>query len=292
MIANTRRLAAINDSKQKTDRHDARTLAQLLAAGMLESSWLPDEDTRALRRRVARRAKLVVHRTRYKNEILAVLHRNLTARPPMTDAFVVAGRRWLGALVLPGDERDTINAALRQIDFLSQEITVIERDLATFVLGSPHAKRLMTVPGVGMITAAVFLAYAGDISRFPTAAGSWATSAWTPRSANPATALHAPAASAKKAPRSCATSSSRPRTPPCAAPEGLRGFYERVRARRGHQIAIVAVARKMCVLFWHLLTTGRDYAYSLPTATAKKMRAVELKAGATPPQARRATSAA
>ena len=41
VIANTHRLAAISDSKKKTDRNDARTLAQLLAAGMLEGSWLP-----------------------------------------------------------------------------------------------------------------------------------------------------------------------------------------------------------------------------------------------------------
>jgi len=68
--------------------------------------------------------------------------------------------------------------------------------------------------------------------------------------------------------------------PAVRSPGPLRAFYERVRARRGHQVAIVAVARKMCVLFWHLLTSGRDYAYSMPTATAKKMRAVELKAGA------------
>lgn len=66
------------------------------------------------------------------------------------------------------------------------------------------------------------------------------------------------------------------------SPGPLRGFYERTRVRRGHQIAIVAVARKMCALFWHLLTRGEDYAYSLPTSTAKKIRAVELKAGAAP----------
>jgi transposase len=66
------------------------------------------------------------------------------------------------------------------------------------------------------------------------------------------------------------------------SPGPLRAFYERIRARRGHQIAIVAVARKMSVLFWHLLTNERDYAYSLPTATAKKLRAIELKAGAAP----------
>jgi transposase len=56
VIVNTRRLAAIAEAKQKTDRQDAKTLAQMLAAGMLEHSWLPDEDTRATRRRVSRRA--------------------------------------------------------------------------------------------------------------------------------------------------------------------------------------------------------------------------------------------
>jgi transposase len=95
VIVNTRKLAAISESKQKTDRHDAKTLAQMLAAGMLSRSWMPDELTRSLRRRVARRARLVTHRTRCKHEILAVLHRNLTRRPPMTDAFSVAGREWL-----------------------------------------------------------------------------------------------------------------------------------------------------------------------------------------------------
>ena len=62
---------------------------------MLEHSWLPDEQTRATRRRVARRAKLVVARARCKNEVLAVLHRNLKHRPPMSDAFGAAGRHWL-----------------------------------------------------------------------------------------------------------------------------------------------------------------------------------------------------
>lgn len=86
MIVNTRRLAVIAEAKHKTDRQDAKTLA----ARMLEHSWLPDEDTRATRRRVGRRANLVDARARCKNEVLAVLHRNLKHRPPMTDAFTPA----------------------------------------------------------------------------------------------------------------------------------------------------------------------------------------------------------
>jgi hypothetical protein len=66
----------------------------------------------------------------------------------MTDAFSPAGRQWLAAQLLPGNERDTIDAALRQIDFLTEEITTIEHDLAQFVLASPDARRLLTIPGV------------------------------------------------------------------------------------------------------------------------------------------------
>jgi transposase len=279
-IVNTRRLRAISESKQKTDRHDARTLAQLLAAGMFEGSWQPDEATRVLRRRVSRRAKLVAHRTRSKNEILAVLHRNLKPRPPMTDPFGVAGREWLSRQTLPEDEQDTINAALRQIDFLNQEIQTIERDLALFATASAEAKQLMTVPGVGLVTVTAFLAQVGELGRFPNpnrlvsylgldpkVRQSGESAAHTGRISKEGSALvrHVLVEAAQTAIRS---------------PGPLRAFFERVRARRGHAVAIVAVARKMVVLFWHMLARGQDYAYSMPTPTAKKLRAVELKAGA------------
>jgi transposase len=280
VIVNTRRLKAISESKQKTDRHDAKTLAQLLAAGMLSGSWQPDETIRALRRRVARRARLVSYRARFKNEILAVLHRNLKDRPPMTDPFGVAGRQWLSEQALAEDERDTLDAGLRQIDFLTEEITKIERQLAAFALDSVEARRLMTVPGVGLITAVAFLGQVGEIARFadsrqlvgylgldPRVRQSGASEATTGRISKEGSALvrHVLVEAAHTAVRS---------------PGPLRAFFERVRARRGHAVAIVAVARKMCVLFWQLLTRGEDYAYQMPIVTAKKLRKVELTAGA------------
>jgi transposase len=73
VIANTRKLAAITQAKAKTDRLDTRTLARLLASGYLEQVWAPDEETRSLRRLVARRSRLVRARTRAKNEVHGVL---------------------------------------------------------------------------------------------------------------------------------------------------------------------------------------------------------------------------
>ena len=63
-------------------------------------------------------------------------------------------------------------------------------------------------------------------------------------------------------------------------PGPIAAFYARVKAKRGHSIAIVASARKLACLFWCLLTRGEDYAFAQPSLTTKKMRRLELAAGA------------
>ena len=65
-----------------------------------------------------------------------------------------------------------------------------------------------------------------------------------------------------------------------AQPGPLHAFYERLRARRGSQIAAVATARKLAVLFWCLLTREQDYSHQQPSLTAKKLRLLEIRAGA------------
>ena len=62
-------------------------------------------------------------------------------------------------------------------------------------------------------------------------------------------------------------------------PGPLHAFYARVRARRGHSVAVVAAARKLACLFWCLLTREQDYAYAQPSLTRKKLRRLELTAG-------------
>jgi len=82
----------IRQARAKTDRLDAKTLARLLAVGSLDAVWMPDERTRVMRRRLARRSGLVEARTRLKNEIHAVLIRRLIAAPGVSDLFGHAAR--------------------------------------------------------------------------------------------------------------------------------------------------------------------------------------------------------
>ncbi len=65
-------------------------------------------------------------------------------------------------------------------------------------------------------------------------------------------------------------------------PGPLRAFGERVRARRGAQVAAVAVARKLACLAWQLLTKEEDYVFAQPSRVRAKLRRVELDAGAPP----------
>ena len=280
VVAARKELRAISEAKVKTDRHDARTLARLLAAGLLDGCWLPDEKTRSLRRRLSRRAQLVRQRTRCKNEVHAVLMRNLKGRPPMSDLFGKRGRAWLGELELPGDERQTVGGCLRQIDFLDGEVGMLEKEIARHALASEDIQRLMTVPGVSLTTAATFIAAVGEIDRFPSPRKLVGYLGLDPkvRQSGREAARHGHiskqgAAQARQMLTEAALVA-------VSTPGPMRAFYARVRARRGSQIAIVAVARKLAVLFWHMLTRQQDYAFARPALTRHKLRELELRAGA------------
>jgi transposase len=158
----------IRQARAKTDRLDSRTLAKLLWGGELDGVWTPDELTRVLRRRLARREQLVRSRSRAKNEVHAVLMRRLTGRPPVSDLFGVKGRQWLRQLELPVEECETVEGCMRRVEFLDSEIAEVERLIARQMLSCSDARRLMSVPGVNVICAASFLAAIGDIRRFKT----------------------------------------------------------------------------------------------------------------------------
>jgi transposase len=280
VVVNAKKLRAISEAKAKTDRLDARRLAELLASGYVAEVWCPDERTRALRRWVARRAQLVRQRSRAKNEIGAALQRNLLDRPEVYDLAGEKGRRFLAQLELPADERNTVEGCLRQIGFLDREIAEVDRALAEAAIDSEEMRRLMSVPGVNLHTAATFMACVGNIHRFesPRKLVSYLGLDPKVRQSGEERARHGHISK---------QGASEARHMLCEAawivvryPSPLRAFGERIKARRGSRIATVAVARKLVALFWHLLTSEQDYAFGRPTLTRKKLRRLELAAGA------------
>ncbi len=263
VIANPLQVKAIAHAHVKTDKVDAGTLASLYAAGYLPEIWTPDAATERMRRLVARRYQVVRHRTRIKNEVHAILHAHLIPKCPHADLFNGRGRAWLVRQPVPEDER----------------LAILDREIAQATLDDPAIRRLLTITGVNLAVAAGLMAAIGDIARFKSPQKLVSYFGLNPRirQSGLGAAHHG---RISKVGRSHARAMLVEAAWAAAKTPGpLHAFFVRIRARRGHQIAAVAVARKLTVLCWHLLTKEQDYLWARPALVANKVRTMELQAG-------------
>ncbi len=279
VVSNPLRTKAIADAKIKTDKVDAEVLARLLAADFIPEVWVPDEPTRRLRRQVAQRAALVRQRTQLRNRIHAILLRNLVTAP-VSDLFGIGGLRWLAGVVLPAEERAQLDAVLRLLVPIAAEIAGCDAALAAVALAEPRALRLLTLPGIGAATALAIVAVTGDIGRFPRPNKLVSYLGLDPKvrqsGDQPAHTGHISRQGQAHA-RGLLIEAAHAAV---GTPGPLHAFFVRVRARRGSQVAIVAVARKLTVLAWHLLSSETEYRWARPTLIAQKRRALERATGA------------
>lgn len=278
-VANPRLVRAIAYARVKTDKVDAATLAKLYAAGFLPEVWVADEDTYSRRRQVAERTGVLEQLVRIKGRMKAILHANLIP-PYKGHLFGKAGQRWLDGLPLPAEERGILRRLITELERVSHQLTEIDKVLAQQALDDPRALRLMTIPGVSSVLASTVLASIGDIARFPSPDKLSSYFGLTPRIRQ--SGDHPPRhgriskqgnGDARKMLVEAAWSAK-------TAPGPLRAFFNRIQKRHGGAAAAVATARKLAVMIWHLLSSGKEYAYARPAFTAMKLRKVALKAGA------------
>jgi transposase len=149
----------------KTDRIDARVLAELARRDLVPAIWLPDPRVRAERERARFRLHLVRHRTSLKQRVHAVLLAH--GKPcPVSDLFGVAGRTLLERLALPQPWAGTVDASLQLIDELDQQITACEIDLRRLGADHRYVPLLTTAPGIAWVLGYTIAAEIGDINRF------------------------------------------------------------------------------------------------------------------------------
>jgi len=279
VIANPLQVKAIAHARVKTDKIDAGTLASLHAARYLPEIWTPDAATERMRRLVARRNQVVRHRTRIKNEVHAILHSHLIPPCPHADMFSGIGRSWLGRQALPDDEGAAIERHMRELDRLGSDLDDLDQEIAKSSLDDAAIARLITITGVNLTVAAGLMAAIGDIRRFSSPQKLVSYVGLNPRVRQSGLGL-AQHGRISKAGRSHARAMLVEAAWAAAkAPGPLHAFFVRIRAKRGHQVAAVAVARKLTVLCWHLLTKEADYRWARPALVATKRRAIELRAG-------------
>ena len=279
IIANPRQVHLIAKARIKTDVIDATVLARLYASGFLPEVWVPDQSTLRLRRQVTRRNQIVRQRVRLKTMIQAILHAHLVPQCPHADILGPKGRAWLLAQLLPDDESTAIERHIREYDRLTDDLRVVERELARDALGSAETKRLMTIPGIDMVVAVGLLAAIGPIDRFTSPGRLVAFLGLNPSVHQSGNSPARHGRITKQGPCHARTMLVEAAWQAVRGPGPLRAFYERVRGRRGTHVAAVAVARKIAVIVWHLLTRGEDYAWVRPALHAKKLRDLELRSG-------------
>jgi transposase len=279
VIANPLQVKAIAHARVKTDKVDAGTLASLFAAGYLPEIWTPDSATERKRRLTARRYQLVRHRTRIKNEVHAILHAHLIPKCPHSDLFNRLGRIWLARQGLPEDERAAIDRHVRELDRLGEDLAVLDREIAEDALDNSGVKRLMTITGINLTVAASLMAAIGDIRRFNNPGKLVSYFGLNPRVRQSGLGAAHHGRISKVGRGHARAMLVEAAWAAAKAPGPLHAFFVRIRARRGHQVAAVAVARKLTVLCWHVMTKEEDYLWARPALVANKTRAMELQAG-------------
>lgn len=171
VLAHPGKLRVIAESTRKSDKLDARVLAEFLALDMIPAAYRPTPRQRAHRALVRHRQFLQKERTQLRNKVRRIVSDYNADR---RDLFSQQGRRYLTALTLDPSDLFVITQLLQQLEALEGQLTALRKTLHAFAESSlEHEKRqrqlLRSVPGVGEVTTEVVLAELGDARRFRSA---------------------------------------------------------------------------------------------------------------------------
>lgn len=162
-------VARIKQSPDKTDFSDARLLADLERVGYLPRVWLAPEEVRELRRLVRYRQTLTKERKNLKLQISATLREARQKPPTGCNVWTKAWLAWLTAAAeLSPNARLITGRRLARLAGLAKEIRAVERLLAQQTRQDRLVQKLLTLPGIGLVTAVTIRAEIGRFDRFRT----------------------------------------------------------------------------------------------------------------------------
>ena len=251
----------------KTDKIDARVLAELARRDLVPEVWLPDPSVRAARERARFRLHLVRHRVALKNRIHATLM-SFGHPVPVSDLFSKGGRQLLERMAIPEPWSTTLATSLRMVDELEREIGGYEAELRRLGADHPYVPHLMTVPGIGWVLGYTIAAEIGDIDRFA-----------SPKKLVGYTGLCPRVYQSGEQDRRGSLAKNGPKHLRWALVEGaataarsphFRERYLRTKRRLGRQrgpsIARVELARDLTTAIWHMLTKDQPFAPAGPAS--------------------------
>lgn len=171
VLAHAGKLRIIAESTRKTDKIDAKVLAEFLARDMIPEAWKPTPRVRQHRALVRRRQKVQSRITSIKNTLRGVLTRYNADR---NDLFTAVGRDAAGKIPLLDEDRWVMDDLWEEFGQQQNRLTKVEERLKTFAASAPVREAearavLATMPQVGPVTIETVLAELGDWRRFHSA---------------------------------------------------------------------------------------------------------------------------
>ena len=278
LLSNPVQTKAIAYVRIKNDTVDATTLVHLLRTDLLATCWIPQKAERNLRDLLRIRLNFLCFRSQFKNVIRSILAKfninlernNLWSgqgREPLEETISPGVRDALARLTLPSPYDETIKQCLAHIDTLNEQIKYWEGIIHEQAVISEDAQRLLTVPGIGNLSALTIIYESGPIGRF------YSTKHY--------------ASYADLVPRNCGRAYKYWNVHLCKQANmylkriyveialaalrsnftdlRLKWFYERTMRRKGRFVARIALARKIAGIVSYILKNKIDY----PSCMAK-----------------------
>jgi hypothetical protein len=201
----------------------------------------------------------------------------LEIRKPRKDLFCKAGRLWLSELSLDQEGATTLARHLRQLDLIEQEIATLDQSIAATAYQHPQIKLLLTLPGVDVTVAQTILSALGDVTRFPNADKAAAYIGLVPSTYQSGEKCYHG--------RITKQGSGHARWMMVQAaqhidvhPGPLGVFFRRIARKKNRNVAVVATARKLITIAWHMLKNNEPYRYAQPKTVQAKMSRLRILA--------------
>jgi len=251
-LANPQGVKAIAAAKIKNDKVDSEILAKLLKADLIPKSFIPNKEIRELRALVRHRKILIKHRTKVKNNIHQIL-RMKNIKHGFRDVFTLKGIKYLMEM-----KHERINCFLKVMDTLNNEITKLKEILKENKTSNKEIHLLSTMPGIGRYAAQVIQSEIGDVKRFPS----------PKKLCNYAGIVPSQSQSGEKDYKGRITKVGsrnlrwilvQGAQVAVGLPNKLQKYYYKLAKKKSRSKAIVAVARKMLTIQWHMLKNKEPY---------------------------------
>jgi transposase len=272
LVAHPLAVKLIANARVKTDKQDVFRLARLLVGGLIPEVWVPPVPVRELRSLIAHRRRLIQMRTMTRNRLHSLAHRHNLSLPE-GGAFVEKNQNWWKGLSLSPVEKLRLQQDLALLEFLEPEIKAIDAELARLSSCDPWKEAvpfLMQLPGFGLIVTMTILSAIGEIQRFPTSkqlVGYSGLNASLHQSGEMNYSGHITKQGRKELRFALVEATW---TAVTSSPY-WREQYQKLTHRMSTNKAIVAIARRLLVAVWHVLTERATDRRADPDMVASKL---------------------